>query len=349
MSNIKDASGRFNEIINIARDTEGCTYRTLNCNAENFVERAAAAGLAYGSAPRRGAIMCWQKGSLSSGDGAGHVAIVEAVYSNNSVYTSESAYGGTAFYNSSRTNDNGRWGMGSAYSFRCFIYLPDDVQRKIDGGGPTPPSPSGKFNIGDRVIVDGPLYTSSNASYPAGSVSNRETNITRRIDGAMHPYNTTGDLGWMDESSIRAVEPTPPGPEWPKSYTVVSGDTLSGIAEKFYGNGDYNHYMCIANANGISNPSLIYPGQVLTIPEYTEPAPQPTPGFNVGDRVEITGKYASSAYSKSARNSVAVGWTRYITAIYADGRYPYQLGANPGDTSSGNTTGFADANSIRKI
>lgn len=140
------ASGRFNEIINIARDSSGCPYSTLNCNAENFVERAQAVGLAIGNTPRRGAIMCWQKGSLSSGDGAGHVAIVERVDSNNQVYTSESAYSGTAFYNSLRTNNNGRWGMGSSYSFRCFIYLPDDVQRKIDGGQPTPT---------DKITEDG--------------------------------------------------------------------------------------------------------------------------------------------------------------------------------------------------
>ena len=82
--------------------------------------------------------MCWQKGSLSSGDGAGHVAIVEEVYDGNNVFTSESAYGGTAFYNSNRSNNNGRWGSGGAYTFRCFIYLPDDVQRIVDGGEPGP-------------------------------------------------------------------------------------------------------------------------------------------------------------------------------------------------------------------
>lgn len=135
------ASGRFNEIINIARDTAKCTYTTLNCNAENFVERAINAGLKTGSTPKRGAIMCWQKGGLGSGDGAGHVAIVERVDSNNQVYTSESGYGGTAFWNQTRSNSNGRWGIGSGYSFRCFIYLPDDVQNAIDGPVPAPVDP----------------------------------------------------------------------------------------------------------------------------------------------------------------------------------------------------------------
>ena len=47
-------------------------------------------------------------------------------------------------------------------------------------------------------------------------------------------------------------------------YTVVKGDTLWGIAERFYGDG--SQYPKIASANGIGNPDLIYPDQVLYIP-----------------------------------------------------------------------------------
>lgn len=65
------------------------------------------------------------------------------------------------------------------------------------------PAPAQKFNIGDRVVINGSLYTSSNAASPVGSVSNKTTNITRCAAGAAHPYNTTGDLGWMNESDIR--------------------------------------------------------------------------------------------------------------------------------------------------
>lgn len=45
-----------------------------------------------------------------------------------------------------------------------------------------------------------------------------------------------------------------------KTYTVKSGDTLSGIAAK-YG----TTYQEIARKNGIANPNKIYPGQVLKI------------------------------------------------------------------------------------
>ena len=44
------------------------------------------------------------------------------------------------------------------------------------------------------------------------------------------------------------------------TYTVVSGDTLSGIAERFG-----TTYQKIAADNGIADPNLIHPGQVLII------------------------------------------------------------------------------------
>ena len=193
------ACGRFNEIIGEMK------YPSLNCNAENFIERAKNTyNLEVGQTPKVGAIMCWQHGTLSGSDGAGHVAIVEKVISDTEVYTSESSYGGAAFFNATRKKGTGKWGI-SNYTFRGFIYNPAIKPE------PTPtPTPSDKFNIGDKVVINGALYVSSTSSSPAGSVSNKVTNITRKAPGTAHPYNTTGDLGWMDESSISAyVEPTP--------------------------------------------------------------------------------------------------------------------------------------------
>ena len=63
-----------------------------------------------------------------------------------------------------------------------------------------------KFKIGDKVIINGYLYKSSNATSPSSSVKNKITNITRIASGSKHPYNTTGDLGWMDESSIKLYQ-----------------------------------------------------------------------------------------------------------------------------------------------
>lgn len=68
-------------------------------------------------------------------------------------------------------------------------------------------------------------------------------------------------------SASPSINPTPT--DWgPKivenTYTVVEGDWLSTIAARAYG--DIYTYQKIADANHISNPDLIEPGQILTLP-----------------------------------------------------------------------------------
>lgn len=283
------ASGRFNEIINIARETSGCTYKYLNCNAVGFMERAIAAGLQTGSTPRLGAIMCWGKEG-----GAGHVAIVEKVNSNNSVYTSESGWGSSAiFWNQTRTNSNGKWGCGAGYYFRCFIYLPDDVQKLIDESQPTPtptptPTPGEDFNIGDKVIINGPLYTNAWATSAAGSVSNKVTEIVLKQDGAPHPYNTTGYLGWMDVSSIKKyTEPTPTPTPAPQPTPVPSIGLSVGDTVKIIGTGNGSSYGTSNTAYGIG-----WTRQILRI---WDGRPYP---YQVGNNSGTTGFYKAEALQK---------------------------------------------------
>lgn len=49
-------------------------------------------------------------------------------------------------------------------------------------------------------------------------------------------------------------------------HTVVSGDTLSAIAKKYYGNANKYPQIFEANKPMLKSPDLIYPGQVLRIP-----------------------------------------------------------------------------------
>jgi S-formylglutathione hydrolase FrmB/LysM repeat protein len=51
-------------------------------------------------------------------------------------------------------------------------------------------------------------------------------------------------------------------------YTVVAGDTLSGLAQRFYG--DAQLARLIAGASGIANPNVINVGQQLIIPDITK-------------------------------------------------------------------------------
>lgn len=50
------------------------------------------------------------------------------------------------------------------------------------------------------------------------------------------------------------------------TYTVVKGDSLWNIAKKYLGNGARWTEIYELNKNQISNPNLIYPGQVLIMP-----------------------------------------------------------------------------------
>ena len=66
---------------------------------------------------------------------------------------------------------------------------------------------------------------------------------------------------------LRAPEPTPEEPEEKAEiYEIVSGDTLGGIAKRYYGNASKYTKIFEANKDIISDPNKIYPGQKIRIP-----------------------------------------------------------------------------------
>ncbi len=71
-------------------------------------------GYKRGQTPKLGAVACW------SNSGAGHVAIVEEIYSDGSILTSNSAWKSTNFY-TKKINKGYNYG---SYKFQGFIYLP---------------------------------------------------------------------------------------------------------------------------------------------------------------------------------------------------------------------------------
>jgi len=52
-----------------------------------------------------------------------------------------------------------------------------------------------------------------------------------------------------------------------RTYTVVAGDSLSKIAKRTYGDANRWRVIYEINKDIIKNPDLIYPGQVLTLPD----------------------------------------------------------------------------------
>jgi nucleoid-associated protein YgaU len=51
-----------------------------------------------------------------------------------------------------------------------------------------------------------------------------------------------------------------------RTYVVVSGDSLSKIAKREYGDAQKWHQIYEANRDIIKDPDLIYPGQILRLP-----------------------------------------------------------------------------------
>ena len=270
------ACGAYNEELGL-----GYEKYHLNCNAENFIERAIASGLSVLSKPVVGSILCWEGvGSL-----AGHVAIVIEVINDNCIRTAESGYGSSRpFWITTRYNNNGRWGLNANYKTRGFIINPNYPYNPTPKPEPTPtpaPTPSDKFNIGDKVVINGALYTSSNAASPAGSISNKITNITRKNPGSAHPYNTTGDLGWMNESDIRMYTEPTPAPA-PVDKTLHVGDKVKIVGT---GNGASDGSSNTAYGIGWTREILkIYSGRKFP--------------YQVGNSTGTTGFYPESSLEK---------------------------------------------------
>jgi nucleoid-associated protein YgaU len=70
------------------------------------------------------------------------------------------------------------------------------------------------------------------------------------------------------QSGGASTAPSPaPTQSATRTYTVVTGDTLSKIAKSMYGDANKWRKIYEANTDIIKNPDLIHPGQVLKIPE----------------------------------------------------------------------------------
>lgn len=201
------ANGRFAEIIG-----KNTIEYQLVCNAENFIEKARSYGLQISSSPTLGGIMVWEgKGSL-----AGHVAIVERIDSANQIFTSESAYNGSAFYNKIRNRGNGNWDMGSNYSFRGCIINPSN---------PTPPTPSGNERIkgiqrvlnsryGTNLVIDGIYGPATKKAFIIGLQKelNKQFGAGLIVDGIWGPKtkskcpiirrNAQGNITWLIQAHL---------------------------------------------------------------------------------------------------------------------------------------------------
>jgi hypothetical protein len=141
----------------------------------------------------------------------------------------------------------------------CVLYTPDKPVWHTDTKG----AKDVRLLLqDDRNLVlygfDGPAWASNTQTDEAQPAPAEEAQAPQVVPAAVE------EPAPAPEPEPAPPPPPPPPPPAPRTYTVVSGDTLWAISERFYGDG--NKYQVIADASGISNPDLIHPGQLLTIP-----------------------------------------------------------------------------------
>ena len=97
-------------------------------------------------------------------------------------------------------------------------------------------------------------------------------------------------------------KPAPKPSPKPGTYTVRSGDTLSGIASRFG-----TSWQDLQRINGLANANLIFPGQVLTLPGGGKPAPaKRTYVVKSGDTLSgIAARFGTSWQALAQKNNLA--------------------------------------------
>ncbi len=115
------------------------------------------------------------------------------------------------------------------------------------------------------MAIAGALIAAPQA-YAAAKVPARATTVAEQIYTAGKiPARAAAAAGQVDTDAL-VIHHEPA-----RRYTVRPGDTLSSIAQRFYGSPADWHWLYQANRSVVQNPNVIYPGEVLNVP-YETPA-----------------------------------------------------------------------------
>jgi hypothetical protein len=134
-----------------------------------------------------------------------------------------------------------------------------------------------------------------------------------------------------------------------RSYTVQPGDTLYGISQRYWGNGRYWPALYQANRSKISDPNLIYAGQVVTIPSgrhqaASAPAPStPAPSTSASSNSASSSTSASSTWtppsSADSASSASATWPSHGSASSTSDPSSSAGGTSKTSSSGASSTG----------
>lgn len=116
-------------------------------------------------------------------------------------------------------------------------------------------------------------YDQNDVAYDAAAGSDYNVGASSAVSTPGSAYGTTADVTPPPAPAYTAPEPsytapaTPAGTAGrPATYTVVKGDTLFGVARKFYGDAAKWRTIHEANRDVIPDPNKLKPGQTLRLP-----------------------------------------------------------------------------------
>ena len=136
---------------------------------------------------------------------------------------------------------------------------PENQTPAINQGQQADNTPKSEISAGNQVKVKfGANVWATGEAIPAW-VKGRTYDVAQ-VSG--NRVLLAGINSWINKTDVEIISVSSAPIQAPatSTYTVRSGDTLSSIASKFGTN-----YQALASLNGLSNPNLIYVGQVLRV------------------------------------------------------------------------------------
>jgi len=133
-----------------------------------------------------------------------------------------------------------------------------DMGKKLFGSDDDPAE-----KIKESIEANNPGITNLGVAFNTGIVD-----LSGKADSAEAVEKAVllaGNVKGVTDVKIDNMEAPAPAPDV-EYYTIVSGDSLSKIAKKFYGNAMDYPKLFDANREVIKDPDLIYPGQKIRVP-----------------------------------------------------------------------------------
>lgn len=176
---------------------------------------------------------------------------------------------------------------------------PETETPSISQGQQADNTPKSEISAGNQVKVKFSANVWATGEAIPSWVKGRTYNVAQ-VSG--NRVLLSGINSWINKADVEIISVSSAPIQAPatSTYTVQSGDTLSSIAAKFGTN-----YQALASLNGISNPNLIYVGQVLRV---NGSASTGSVYYTVraGDNLSaIASRYGTSYQSIAALNGLA--------------------------------------------